>query len=152
MSKILIIDDEPEENDRVRRALEERDFEVTFCSNALKGLEMLKATGGWSAVVLDMTMPVPLEWQTEVKGQVTGLKILAEARDVLIKHNIPVLVFTNRSTEMLKQQIDALDFPPHLLARLEKDVLMPREFAFRVFEIAGAAQRGVSQGPGSWMP
>ena len=152
MSKILFIDDEPEENDRVRRALEKREFEVTFCSNALKGVELLKQTDGWSAVVLDMNMTVPIEWQAEVKDRVTGLKILALARDWLIAKHIPVLVFTNRRTDMLKEQLDALDFPPHLLARLEKDVLMPKEFAERVFEFVGAAIKGQPMGPGTWLP
>lgn len=152
MAKILFIDDEPEQNFRAHRALEDQGYEVTFCDDVLAGLHLLLEKDGWSTVVLDMMMPVPVEWQEVVKDGLTGLKLLAEAREILIERNIPVLVFTNRSTDKLLDRLNALKFPPHLLARLEKDVLLPREFAARVFKIAGDAQRGVPLGPGTWLP
>lgn len=141
MSKILFIDDEPDMNRRVRKAIEALGYDVNSCTEATKGLELMTTRVDWSIVILDMMMPVPEKWQAEVTDGITGLKVLAQARNWLVHHNIPVLIFSNRRTDLLKDRLDAMGFPPHLLARVEKDALMPKDIAQRVFELAGAAAR-----------
>ena len=144
VSKILFIDDDVYDCIRAKRALEERGFEVTFHSEANVGLEAIKASEDWSALVLDAQMPVPLEWQVEVTNGITGLKILQEARDWLMAHRIPVLLYTNRGLDRLKGKLDALNLPPELLDRVEKVMLLtPADFAERVWQLAGRAQRQI---------
>ena len=45
MSKVLFIDDDPYPSRRARRALEERGFDVTICSEPLEGLRLMKVNG-----------------------------------------------------------------------------------------------------------
>jgi CheY-like chemotaxis protein len=151
VSKILFIDDEPGDNDRARRALDRLGFDVTACDNAPDGLRLLQDGTDWSGVVLDMMMPEPLEWQGRMAHGITGLKVLEEAREVIIEKNIPVMVFTNRRTDTLKEHLDQLNIPEHLLGRQEKDALEPADFAERLFEFVGNAHRGMPMGPGSWI-
>lgn len=142
MSKVLFIDDDEYDSRRARKALEAREFEVTYHQEALPGLAALKGSGNWSTVVLDLQMPVPEEWQAEVPDGLTGLKILKEARVWIIEHRIPVLIYTNRGLERVKDEILALNIPPDLLDAVEKVALRtPAQLAERVWLLAGSGHK-----------
>jgi CheY-like chemotaxis protein len=142
MSQILFIDDDEYDCRFAVRALENIGFKVTFCDRADTGLKTLLGSAMWSAVIMDIQMPVPLKWQKHIPSIEVGLKVLKDARDWIMEKRIPVFVYTNRGLENVVKHLDALLLPPELLQRVEKLMLNKGpEFARRIWQLAGRAQR-----------
>ncbi|HEY1083121.1 MAG TPA: hypothetical protein VGE29_12705 [Prosthecobacter sp.] len=118
---LLLIDDEFFPNEITINELGKY-YSVRHCKRAPDGLVELLNRTDWSMVIVDMMMPVPTSWSDETQdGEITGLKILTEARSHLIAHRIPVLLFTTRDLESLRPRLNALDFPPFQFEAREKD-------------------------------
>jgi CheY-like chemotaxis protein len=124
---LLFIDDQYSPNKATIEALQLH-FEVEHIMKARPALERLLTRSDWAAIVVDMMMPAPRDWWLETQeGQFTGLKILADAREHLIRYRIPVLVFTNRNLEPLARRLDGLGLPSALFERREKDKQSPED-------------------------
>lgn len=93
--RILIIDDGFVNRTVLRRIFSDR-YEITEAENGEKGLEALRADPGYSAVILDLKMPV-----------LDGYGVLAAMRSDIALSDIPVVVVT-ADTEN-KSQLLALD-------------------------------------------
>jgi len=85
MTKVLVVDDEPELREMVRRYLEAEDFAVTEAGDGEAALGMIAAQDP-DIVVLDVTMPSR-----------DGFEILQELRRTT---NVPVIMLTARSEEI----------------------------------------------------
>ncbi len=82
---MLVVDDEPELREMVRRYLEAEDFAVTEAGDGDAALELMKTTAP-DLIVLDVTMP----------GR-DGFEILRELRRTT---NVPVIMLTARTEEI----------------------------------------------------
>lgn len=83
--RVLVVDDEPELREMVRRYLEAEDFAVTEAGDGDAALELMKTTAP-DLIVLDVTMP----------GR-DGFEILRELRRTT---NVPVIMLTARTEEI----------------------------------------------------
>ena len=118
--RVLVIDDDPDIRDLVRRLLERADYTVTDAADGRAGLRELYAAQP-DLVVLDVAMPDLDGWQA-----------LERIRDL---SDVPVLMLTARDTELdkvrgLKSGADDYVTKPfgrqELLARVESLLRRPR--------------------------
>ncbi len=141
MHKILIIDDEPMNIEFAVKALGECQSPVfhvaPVCGHLRDGLDQIKSDPDWAVVILDMMMPVPLEWQDEVQSETAGLKVLREARDFLIENKIPVIVYTNR--DEIGEKLRAFNMPSGALSLVPKNSLFGSDFPKLVKEVIANA-------------
>jgi CheY-like chemotaxis protein len=99
MSKILLIDDEPDIRITTGKILEKRGYEVVMARDGEEGLKILK-NNKVDLILLDVMMPGPDGWEVcrEIKGD-------RELRD------IPVVMFTVMASEedMEKSRMSGAD-------------------------------------------
>ncbi|MEX2428800.1 MAG: response regulator transcription factor [Bacteroidales bacterium] len=114
MSKILIIEDEPDMLRGLQDNLEFEGYEVDIADNGQTGLKMISA-GGYDLILLDIMLP-----------DISGFNICERTRDQGIK--TPIILLTARGEEMDKVrglELGADDYItkpfslPELLARLK---------------------------------
>jgi CheY-like chemotaxis protein len=67
--RIMVVDDDRDIRESLRRLLEEEGFDVQTCPDGLRALEALRAAGGDrpDLVILDLMMPVMDGWQFRVR-------------------------------------------------------------------------------------
>lgn len=94
MSKILIIDDEPNVRALLDMRLRHEGYDVFFADNGRKGLE-LYCQEHPDVIVLDLRMP-----------ELDGVAVLKEIRRVDLKQ--PVIVLTGDTTPEVERQVRAL--------------------------------------------
>ncbi len=92
MSRILIVDDEPQITRMLRTALSSSGYDVVSALNGLEGFEVFEKTKP-DLVITDLSMPV-----------MDGLALTEEIRRV---SRTPIIVLSVRATEPVK--VDALD-------------------------------------------
>jgi CheY-like chemotaxis protein len=80
--RVLIVEDDPQTRDLLRRALEKAGWEVTEAQNGKVGLEQLQAVSP-ALILLDLMMP-----------EMDGFEFMDELRRRKDDHHIPVLVIT----------------------------------------------------------
>lgn len=85
MSKVLILEDDPDLSAPVQLKLEKEGFEVKIAENGRKGWEVLQGDK-IDCVILDLVMP-----------ETDGVWFLEKLRNSPNLTNIPVIVFTNLS-------------------------------------------------------
>jgi CheY-like chemotaxis protein len=85
MSKILIVDDEPEISQVLSETLEQEKFEIIKAKNGAEGLE-IALNEKPDLILLDIMMPV-----------MDGIAVLKEIKINDALKNIPVIVLTNYS-------------------------------------------------------
>lgn len=96
MSKILIIEDEPELSQAVKIKLEKEGLDVLTAESGKAGWEMLEDTKV-DCIILDVVMP-----------HTDGVWFLRQLRTDPVKTKIPVIVFTNLSEGEKVSEIVAL--------------------------------------------
>ena len=92
MSRILLVDDEPQILRVLRLPLESSGHEVSIARDGSEGLRQFKA-GKPDLIITDLSMPV-----------MNGLELTKEVRDV---SEVPIIVLSVRNTEAMK--VEALD-------------------------------------------
>jgi len=121
MPKILFIDDE---GFFARPYIErlEKLFTVDFSDSASEGLENIRSRDEHKAIVLDIMMPSPTGIASTVTkdGLATGLWMLGEIKEIVIKRPLPVIILTNRALNIVEDAVSALEFPDVLVQILPK--------------------------------
>ncbi len=109
--RVVFIDDELSKLIYYIEATEEAGYEVVKCHSADEGIEYIRNRHhDIDIVILDMRMPSPraLLAQGSHEEDETGLWLLGEARDILKKIKLPVIVLSNRASPDLSKQISEL--------------------------------------------
>lgn len=132
MQRVLHIDDDPELGDLLRQYLQGEGFEAHYCSDPLKGLDLIQQMP-FDLLILDVMMP----------GQ-NGLDTLKALRQ---KHKLPVLMLTAKGDDIdriVGLELGADDY-------VAKPCL-PREIVARIRAILRRTSGASGQGPaGAWM-
>lgn len=128
MPKVVFVDDDKFYAYTWIEALRER-YSVDHFSAADKARNNIPLTPKIQCIVLDVMMPTPMgvaEDET-ADGLETGLWLLRELRDFLQEGLIPVIVLTNRASEVIRQKIVEMNFPDDLVeVRFKLDVSSKR--------------------------
>lgn len=102
--KVLFIDDERHKLAYYIEAVEEADYEVEFCETAALGLARLRERcAEFDLVILDVQMPTPggITPVDTNNGLETGFWLLRQARELIETNTLPVIIFSNRSLDVL---------------------------------------------------
>ena len=95
MSRVLVIDDDPDLGRVVRRVLELEGYEVVLSDDGLRGLAAAQRQRP-DAIVLDLMMPV-----------MDGYQVLAELRAAPRTKDVPVVVLSAVALEETKERVEA---------------------------------------------
>lgn len=116
--RVLVADDEPHIGRIIQLKLEQGPYEVTLVGDGRAALELLRGDEPIDVVLLDIMMPYA-----------TGLEVLAEARQMPHRRDIPVIILTAKGQDADRRQaldLGATDFftkpfsPKKLLARVDE--------------------------------
>jgi CheY-like chemotaxis protein len=112
MDTILFVDDEPE---YVADYVEElkKSYHVDFCRTAQESVQKIRENNDYQALVLDVQMPAPegLSPAATSNGVDTGLWVLREVQETIVKNSLPVILLTNRNPDIVKSGIQKLGLP-----------------------------------------
>jgi CheY-like chemotaxis protein len=117
-NSVLFIDDDGFFARPYREELESAGYKpVLFCDNAEDGLALIRTNQEVCIIILDIMMPTPQGVSANETNQSldTGLWILHQTHDVILKRSLPVLVLTNRAMEIVEEGIRRLEIPAHLI-------------------------------------
>src|SRR5688500_12951592 len=108
MEKVLFADDEPEYVADYRDELEKL-FDVDFCQTAEESVQKIQ-NASYCALVLDVQMPPPknLPLSATNNGVDTGLWVLEQSREVIVRNSLPVILLTNRNPEVVKSRVQEM--------------------------------------------
>ncbi|HSL10321.1 MAG TPA: response regulator [Actinomycetota bacterium] len=95
MSRVLVIDDDPDLGRVVRRVLELEGYDVVLSDDGLRGLAAAQRQRP-DAIVLDLMMPV-----------MDGFQVLAELRADPRTRDIPVVVLSAVALEDTRERVEA---------------------------------------------
>jgi CheY-like chemotaxis protein len=87
MTRVLIVDDEPEFRDSLQDLLEDKGYQVDSASNGEEALELLRASELPCVVVLDLVMPV-----------LDGIAVFGQMQQDPRLASVPVIVSTSDPT------------------------------------------------------
>jgi DNA-binding response OmpR family regulator len=116
--RVLVADDEPHIGHIIRIKLEQGPYQVVLVSDGREALEHLRGAEPIDVVLLDIMMP-----------HASGLEVLAEARALPHRRDIPVIILTAKGQDADRRQameLGATDFftkpfsPKKLLARVDE--------------------------------
>ena len=104
-----------------------RDFEVVCCANAGEGLDfLLQKADSISAVILDMILPIGQRPNDTINLEriFAGLWILREAKEVIKKNKVPIIILTVVLDQILETELRRLnsEFPAGLITFRQKRV------------------------------
>lgn len=116
ISKILIVDDEPEIRAVVEEFLKIMNYEVTTVSNGIEALDMM-CVKKFDLVITDMMMP-----------KMNGLELIRNIRKV--KSMLPIIVVTGTDYEALNQVQD--EFTKALRKPYAFDTLLSKIYQFEI--------------------
>ena len=91
--QILIIDDSSSLRQMVKFILSEKGFDVYEAIDGAHGLAMLKELNSCGLIITDINMP-----------QMNGIELISELKDSSDYFEIPVIVLTSESDELIKKQ------------------------------------------------
>ena len=115
---VLVADDEPHIGRIIQMKLEQGPYQVTLVSDGREALERLRGPEELHLILLDIMMPY-----------VTGLEVLAEARQLPHRRDTPVIILTAKGQDADRvhaMTLGATDFftkpfsPKKLLARVDE--------------------------------
>ena len=116
--RVLVADDEPHIGRIIQMKLEQGPYEVTLVADGRAALDELAGDEPIDVVLLDIMMPYA-----------SGLEVLAEARALPHRRDIPVIILTAKGQDADRRQaieLGATDFftkpfsPKKLLARVDE--------------------------------
>jgi CheY-like chemotaxis protein len=113
VSRVLVIDDDPDLGRVVRRVLELEGYDVVLSDDGLRGLAAAQRQRP-DAIVLDLMMPV-----------MDGYQVLSELRDDPRTKDVPVVVLSAVALEETRERVEAAGasaflakpFEPHHLSQ-----------------------------------
>src|SRR5262249_22270891 len=85
----------------------------------------------YDLIILDIMMPTPqgIASVRTGEGLDTGIWVLSEVKEALLKRSVPVLVLTNRAKPLVNEEVAKLGFPNGLVAVFAKlevtSILLP---------------------------
>lgn len=91
---VLVVDDEPSARLLVRALLEKRGFDTVEAADGVEALEVIRQHDHIGLAVVDLNMP-----------RMDGLELIWELRDARAWADLPVIVVTGESDEILETQI-----------------------------------------------
>jgi two-component system, OmpR family, alkaline phosphatase synthesis response regulator PhoP len=115
---ILVADDEPHIGRIIQLKLEQGPYRVTLVDDGQTALDLLRSPEPVDLVLLDIMMPY-----------VSGLEVLAEARQLEHRRDTPIIILTAKGQDADRTQsyeLGATDFftkpfsPKKLLARIDE--------------------------------
>jgi len=111
VSRVLVIDDDPDLGRVVRRVLELEGYEVVLSDDGLRGLAAAQRQRP-DAIVLDLMMPV-----------MDGYQVLAELRGDPRTRDVPVVVLSAAALEETRERVEAAGAAAFLTKPFEPDHL-----------------------------
>ena len=118
MSKILVVENDPETLDMITLMLERKGYEVLVARNGIEGVRVA-CDGNPDLIVTDYRMP-----------QLDGVEMIKELRSMQNCASVPILVVTAESIELAKEAIKAgadralaKPFTPDVLQAFIEDLL-----------------------------
>lgn len=121
---VLFVDDEGFWAKPYRERLEDAFGHIHFCDDVDEARDYFAKTLTIDILLLDVMMPTPegADPQETNSGLDTGLWLLKQMRDELIRRRVPVIMLTNRRRSIVDDGVRALDFPEGLVeVRLKQD-------------------------------
>lgn len=114
--KIVFVDDDNFYASTWIETLRER-FTVDHYDTADLARRAIPGTPGIKCIVLDVMMPTPsgIPADETASGLETGLWVLRELDGFVREGLIPVVVLTNRTSDVVKQKIYEMNFPEDLV-------------------------------------
>lgn len=108
--RILFVDDDRYFSRLYKENLEAV-FDVVVCHDAERAVEQFRLDEKLVAAVVDVMLPPPVGHEAECQdGYTTGIWILEQCQDIIHKRRISLLLFTNRGSSGVKEEIKNLAF------------------------------------------
>ena len=111
LSRVLVIDDDPDLGRVVRRVLELEGYDVVLSDDGLRGLAAAQRQRP-DAIVLDLMMPV-----------MDGYQVLSELRSDPRTKDVPVIVLSAVALDETREQVEAAGASAFLTKPFEPDHL-----------------------------
>jgi len=103
--KILFVDDD-RYFARLYKASLDKCFEVIVCYDALSAVKCLNDTPDVVCAVIDVMMPPPLGKKAECHdGNTTGLWVVSECQESIVKKRIALFMFTHLGVKFVKDEM-----------------------------------------------
>jgi len=117
-AKLFYIDDEPRPSSLYCEELE-REYDVVYIRNVddIDALEQRVISDGPSLIIQDVMMPPPGGDGIDVRA---GIRIAERLKETLHKLRIPVILFSNRVSNDLRDEATALGYKAAMLSVLFK--------------------------------